>query len=188
MRRTTRRNAVPFVLGMILLASSCRDVARSILAPRTPPNRSADASPSGFAVTGGGRIDKPYPSTDKSTPNSRDFATFGFDARQLDPVTNVGSGNITFVDHNPLAPGGGFTFQGTVTQVNQVPADPHCGDFSGTGNAQFRNGQETDGISFNVRACDYGEPGTGRDYIHITGNGYTRDGILTGGNIQEHGV
>jgi len=109
MRRTTRRNAVPFVLGMILLASSCRDVARSILAPRTPPNRSADASPSGFAVTGGGRIDKPYPSTDKSTPNSRDFATFGFDARQLDPATNVGSGNITFVDHNPLAPGGGFT-------------------------------------------------------------------------------
>jgi hypothetical protein len=187
MRRTTRRNAVPFVLGMIVLASSCRDAARSILAPRTPPNRLADESRSGFALTGGGRIDNPYP-TGKNTPNSRDFATFGFDARQVDPITNAGTGNITFVDHNPAGPGGGFTFQGTVTQVYPDPGDSHCGDFTGTGNAQFRNGTETDGISFSVLGCDFGTPGAGNDYIRISGNGYTRAGILTGGNIVEHGV
>jgi len=188
MRRTTRRNAVPFVLGMILVASNCRDAARSTLGPRVPPNLSADESQSGFALTGGGRIDNPYPGTGKNTPNSRDFATFGFDARQVDPSTNGGTGKISFVDHNPQTFGGGFTFQGTVTQVSQDPDDPHCGDFTGVGNAQFRNGQETDGISFFVLACDYGQPGTGQDYIRISGNGYTRDGILTGGNIVEHGV
>ena len=55
--------------------------------------------------------------------------------------------------------------------------------FSGTARV---NG--TDGFSFSVKACDYAQPGVGRDWfgIALTGPGlsYSRSGVITGGNLQ----
>jgi len=43
-------------------------------------------------------------------------------------------------------------------------------------------------VPFEVNhACDVAEPGVGNDHIKITiGDVYTRHGILSGGNIQQH--
>jgi hypothetical protein len=153
-------------------------------------------------MTGGGRLDEREGSTAtppaKSTPDSRDFATFGFEARPLNCNTFDASGNITWVEHNPAAVGGGFTFHGQVTQFAAVEnhyagqagqPDPVCGGFAGTGRAQTRDGQTYDDLAFTVdHVCDEGEPGVGHDHIGIciAGDAYCRAGILTGGNIQKH--
>ncbi|HEV8265282.1 MAG TPA: hypothetical protein VGQ06_10030 [Gemmatimonadales bacterium] len=146
-----------------------------------------------FRLTGGGRIDKPGAGLDgaeeptgKNTPDSRDFATFGFQARP-------GSGNITWVDHNPDGFGGGFTFHGQVSTLE--PVEDHrgegamCGRFFGTGRGRTRDGGSFGNISFFVdHACDKAEPGVGNDHIRmfILDFNYDRAGILTGGNIQWH--
>lgn len=173
-----------------------------------------------FRLTGGGRIDKPEPAVlmpqPKNTPDSRDFATFGFQARPKDCTAANGSGQLQWVEHNPNAVLGGFSFHSSVSWFVAVAdhygetGDPRngCGRFSGNdGRAHGRNGQVFTGVSFIVEhACDRGEPGVGRDHIRIcigtadptecnTGlmaNGnpvpYRRDGILTGGNIQKHNM
>lgn len=173
-----------------------------------------------FRLTGGGRIDKPEPPTliaqPKNTPDSRDFATFGFQARPNDCNLPDGSGQIEWVEHNPAAILGGFSFHSSVNWFVAVhdhygdTGDPKngCGRFAGNdGRVHGRNGATFTGVSFIVEhACDRGEPGVGRDHIRIcigtadptecnTGlmaNGspvpYRRDGILTGGNIQKHGL
>jgi hypothetical protein len=149
-------------------------------------------------MTGGGRVDEregPLPTTpSKSTPESRDFATFGFQARPLNCSTTEGSGNITWVEHDPASFGGGFTFHGRVTQFAAVEnhyagQDPVCGGFAGTGRARTRDGRTFDPVVFTVdHACDVDEPGVARDHIGICirGDAYCRAGILTGGNLQKH--
>ena len=166
-----------------------------------------------FRLTGGGRIDKPEPPTlmpqPKNTPDSRDFATFGFQARPNSCDDANGSGQIEWVDHNPGAPLGGFSFHGEVTWFVGVgdhygeTGDPKdgCGRFSGMGRAHGRDGSTHD-VSFVVEhACDRGEPGR-EDHIRIClgtadqlqceagvpAPAYRRDGILTGGNIQKHSM
>lgn len=164
-----------------------------------------------FRLTGGGRIDKPEPpilmAQPKNTPDSRDFATFGFQARPNSCSTPDGSGQIEWVEHNPAAILGGFSFHGRVTWFVGVQdhygatGDPKngCGRFSGSGTARGRDGNTFNDVPFIVdHACDRGEPGVGRDHIRIcigtanvtactTGQtAYRRDGILTGGNIQKH--
>lgn len=166
-----------------------------------------------FRLTGGGRIDKPEPpilmAQPKNTPDSRDFATFGFQARPNSCSTPDGSGQIEWVEHNPAAILGGFSFHATVIWFVAVQdhygdtGDPKngCGRFSGSGTVRGRDGSRFDDVSFIVdHACDRGEPGVGRDHIRIcigtanvtectTGNAaYRRDGILTGGNIQKHNL
>lgn len=158
--------------------------------------------PACFRMTGGGRIDEREGAVatppSKSTPDSRDFATFGFQARPLNCNTTAGSGNITWVEHNP-ANAGGFTFHGRVTEFFAVEnhffgqpgqTDPICGGFSGTGRARTRDGRTFESLSFRVdHACDQGEPGR-NDHIGISisgeGASYSRAGLLTGGNLQKH--
>jgi hypothetical protein len=163
-------------------------------------------------LTGGGRIDKPEPATliaqPKNTPDSRDFATFGFQARPVECNNPEGSGQLEWVEHNPDAILGGFSFHSSVNWFVEVQdhygptADPKngCGRFAGNdGRLHGRDGTSMEGVSFVVEhACDRGEPGVGRDHIRIcigtaeptTCNfgqpAYRRDGILTGGNIQRH--
>lgn len=165
-----------------------------------PPTFHVVLGPACFRMTGGGRIDKSEDVTgpsggSKNTPGSRDFATFGFQARPLGCNVPGGSGQLQWVEHNPAAPLGGFSFHGTVTDffavANHFPGqpDPICGGFSGTGTVRGRDGTRIDGVDFTVdHACDEGEPGVGRDHIGISiGDGaYTRNGVLTGGNIQKH--
>lgn len=165
-----------------------------------------------FRLTGGGRIDKPEPVVlmpqPKNTPDSRDFATFGFQARPNDCNVPDGSGQIQWVEHNPNAILGGFSFHSSVNWFVEVQdhygstGNPKngCGRFAGNdGRVKGRNGQTFENVSFVVEhACDRGEPGVGRDHIRIcigTASGnecalgqapYRRDGILTGGNIQKH--
>ena len=165
-----------------------------------------------FRLTGGGRIDKPEPPVlmpqPKNTPDSHDFATFGFQARPNDCNVPDGSGQIEWVEHNPAAVLGGFSFHGVVNWFVEVQdhygstGNPKngCGRFAGNdGRVKGRNGQTFENVSFVVEhACDRGEPGVGRDHIRLclgTANGdacaagnaaYKRDGILTGGNIQKH--
>jgi hypothetical protein len=165
-----------------------------------------------FRLTGGGRIDKPEPLVlmpqSKNTPESRDFATFGFQARPNSCSTPDGSGQIEWVDHNPSAIFGGFSFHSSVSSFVAFgdhygeTGDPKkgCGRFAGNdGSFHGRDGSRFDNVSFVVEhACDRGEPGVGRDHIRIcigtaspnacnAGTApYRRDGILTGGNIQKH--
>lgn len=167
-----------------------------------------------FRLTGGGRIDKPEPAVlmaqPKNTPQSRDFATFGFQARPLDCTTSAGSGQLQWVDHNPNAIFGGFSFHSSVIHFVEVldhygptgNAKDGCGRFAGTdGRFKGRDGSRFENVPFIVEhACDRGEPGVGRDHIRIcigisnpnncnAGQApYRRDGILTGGNIQKHGL
>ena len=154
----------------------------------------------GFRLTGGGRIDKPGANqggaedpTGKNTPDSRDFATFGFQARPSGSGSTSPSGHITWVEHNPAALGGGFTFHGTVSTFDAVEDDRHegamCGRFSGVGSGRTRDGVAFENVFYVVdHACDKAEPGVGNDHIRmiIPDNGYDRAGLLTGGNIQAH--
>lgn len=167
-------------------------------------------------LTGGGRIDKPEPMVfmpqPKNTPVSRDFATFGFQARPIECNVPNGSGQLEWVEHNPEAILGGFSFHGGVTWFVELEEDHYgdtgdpkngCARFAGEGRFHGRDGS-TGTASFIVEhACDRGEPGVGNDHIRIcigtadpfecsnpllnqNTNPYRRDGILTGGNIQKH--
>ena len=171
-------------------------------------------TPACFRLTGGGRIDKPEPLTliaqPKNTPDSRDFATFGFNARPTGCNELTGSGQIEWVDHNPDAPAGGFSFHASVQFFEAVAdhygdtGDPKngCGRFTGyDGTFHGRDGSTYTDVSYVVEhACDRGEPGVGHDHIQIcigtsdpdacnAGSApYRRNGILTGGNIQKHSL
>lgn len=181
----------PIVCTAMLLAGACRDAT----AP-PPPGEIGDAryhpipgdEKANFRLTGGGRVDeRDHTGFDKHTPESRDFATFGFQARPTGPNTTEGSGNLTWVEHNPEHFGGGFTFHGRVTFFMTSTEGPNCAYFGGTGRARTRDGQEFNDISWHAEhACDEGEPGRGRDHIRIVIHDYSRHGLLSGGNIQKH--
>lgn len=212
-----KRRNIPLAVGLVtaaLVAWAC-DREPTPVSPQVPepllhvfPGEELAC----FRLTGGGRIDKPEPlilmPQSKNTPTSRDFATFGFQARPISCNSPEGSGQIEWVEHNPERPEGGFSFHGVVHTFGAV-SDHYgetdnlkngCGAFSGSGRFHARNG-ETGETSFIVEhACDRGEPGVGRDHIRIcigtsdpiqcrTGfpaPPYRRDGVLTGGNIQKH--
>jgi hypothetical protein len=201
--------------ALAFTASACRDGARSEQKISGPSgdlvsllqNDNGDGAPAGFRLTGGGRVDKQNHEPGKSPPGSHDFATFGFQARPTGPGTTDGSGNITWVEHNPNAsPLGAFTFHGQVDHFskptdNDTKDDSDCGRFRGRGTVRPRLGLPVD-TTFTVRhACDKGEPGRAdhiRIKIDIPGNpgfqsddgsgSYERHGLLTGGNIQKHGL
>lgn len=212
-----KRRNIPLAVGLVaaaLVAWAC-DREPTPLSPQVPepllhvfPGEELAC----FRLTGGGRIDKPelaiLIAQSKNTPESRDFATFGFQARPIACNSPDGSGQIEWVEHNPLGPGGGFSFHGVVGHFGAVSDhygetdDPKngCGAFSGRGRFHTRSGA-TGELDFIVEhACDRGEPGVGRDHIRIcigtsdptqcrTGVPaplYRRDGVLTGGNIQKH--
>ena len=186
MRSRRSSTLVAGALAAMATVIGCRDVLAPT--PKDPGNpRLHEAQgPADFRLTGGGRVDAyDHEGAAKSTPDSRDFATFGFQARPVGPGTTDGSGNITWVEHSPSAPGGGFTFHGRVTRFERTDTD--CGQFSGTGRARRRDGVVYDPVDFTVEhACDIAEPGRGVDHIMIMLPGYTRHSELSGGNIQKH--
>jgi hypothetical protein len=189
---------LPLALGAIaaiLVAVACQDTASPpghISAGGAPPPKGGGGC-ANFRLTGGGRIDqRDHLGFAKSTPESHDFATFGFQARPTSacPPTD-GSGNLEWQEHNPAEFGGGFSFHGTVTffttTTDETAGDSRCGRFGGFGRVKTRDGRTFDNVLFEVRhACDVAEPGVGNDHIAITIGVYSRHGILSGGNIQQH--
>jgi hypothetical protein len=188
MRNRRTFTLVAGALAAMATAVGCRDTAMPTSPePRKPSLWETEPPPNeaNFRLTGGGRVDKEdHEDPSKNPPGSHDFATFGFQARP-------GSGNITWVEHNPDAPGGGFTFHGRVTEFTPIAGDGDCATFSGTGRGRTRDGTSFDEIEFVVlHACDVREPGRGADHIEIVIDalGYTRHGPLSGGNIQSHAL
>ena len=183
-------------VAAVLFAVGCQDAASppgNITAGVTPPPKGGGQC-ANFRLTGGGRVDqRDHLGYAKSTPESHDFATFGFQARPSSkcPPTD-GSGNLEWNEHNPAEFGGGFAFHGRVTffttPTDETAADGRCGRFGGFGRLNTRNNGTLEDVSFEVNhACDVAEPGVGNDHIKITiGTVYTRHGILSGGNIQQH--
>jgi hypothetical protein len=187
-------------LAAVLVVVACQDAASptpspgGITAAAKPPKDCPN-----YRLTGGGRTDdQSHVTAEKSTPESHDFATFGFQARPSgDCAFGGGSGQQQWNEHNPNAVGGGFAFHGRVTFFT-VPHDgsppEQCGRYGGSGRFNPRNGLTSDGVPFEVfHACDVGEPGVGRDHIYIQigpippfGDFYERHGLLSGGNIQWH--
>jgi len=118
-------------------------------------------------MTGGGKLG-----------TGRDIATFGFNAGSRGGVLH---GQLQYIDH------------AASLKVHSLSIDSFglitgtaCVTFSGS--ARVNN---IDGYSFTVnRACDNGEPGVGHDTFDISVSGpgvsYSRNGILTGGNLQLH--
>src|SRR2546426_1072773 len=181
--------------AIALAAVACTDSTTPHGTPARPSFWGGGGTPACFRVTGGGRIDKPEPSTPypQSKNKDHDFATFGFQARPTACNSTDGAGEIEWVDHSPSAPGHGFTLHGTVSSFSAVVdhyyPDRQCGSFSGTGHAKAHDHSFNQDVSFTVdHACDEGEPGKGRDHIRLIMNdgAYDRAGILTGGNIQQH--
>ena len=82
---------------------------------------------------------------------------------------------------------GSFTFHGSSVSGYGAPAEdpPHCRTWSGNGEAKFKDGGTADD-GFEVKACDFGQPGRGMDFICFSLSGYLRSGNLSGGNIQRH--
>src|SRR3989454_5099851 len=181
--------------AIALAAVACTDSTTPHGTPARPSFWGGGGTPACFRVTGGGRIDKPEPSTPypQSKNKDHDFATFGFQARPTACNSTDGAGEIEWVDHSPSAPGHGFTLHGPVSSFSAVVdhyyPDRQCGSFSGTGHAKAHDPSFNQDVSFTVdHACDEGEPGKGRDHIRLIMNdgAYDRAGILTGGNIQQH--
>jgi hypothetical protein len=185
-----------------IIAAACQDAVGPMLESNDevmagqsppPPKKDDEPRPSRIRLTGGGRVDdNSHVTFEKNTPESHNFATFGFQARPTGSNTMTGSGNFTWVEHNPDAFGGGFSFHGRV-EFFTAPLDgsssDDCGRFGGTGRARTRSGSEHT-VSFVVHhACDIREPGRGSDHINVRINfptPYTRHALLSGGNIQKH--
>ena len=138
--------------AIALAAVACTDSTTPHGTPARPSFWGGGGTPACFRVTGGGRIDKPEPSTPypQSKNKDHDFATFGFQARPTACNSTDGAGEIEWVDHSPSAPGHGFTLHGTVSSFSAVVdhyyPDRQCGSFSGTGHAKAHD------HSFNQRS------------------------------------
>lgn len=186
-------------LAAVLVVVACEEPASpspgTITAAAKPPKDEC----ANFRLTGGGRTDdRSHVTAEKSTPESHDFATFGFNARPLGCPGTDGRGNLEWNEHNPDATFlGRFAFHGRVTFFtnpdDETAGTFGCGRFGGFGRFNPRNGATEEGVPFEVRhACDVAEPGKGVDHISIvigptsTGVFYERHGLLSGGNIQWH--
>jgi hypothetical protein len=195
MRNRRTFTLVAGALAALATAVGCRDTAIPTSPNPGDPSFHEYPPPTEqptFRLTGGGRVDghTHADGATKNTPESHDFATFGFQARPTG-TGDEGSGNITWVEHNPDAFGGGFTFHGRVEVFAPFEGEEgDCATFSGTGRGRTRDGTPFDGVAFTVlHACDVREPGRGADHIEIVIEEfgfYTRDALLSGGNIQSH--
>jgi len=119
-------------------------------------------------MTGGGKLG-----------TGRDIATFGFNAGSR----GAGGlhGQLQYIDHAASLKVHSLSID-SFGLIGETP----CVTFSGS--ARVNN---ADGYSFTVnRACDNGEPGVGHDTFDISVSGpgvsYSRNGTLTGGNLQLH--
>ena len=118
-------------------------------------------------MTGGGKLG-----------TGRDIATFGFNAGSRGGVLH---GQLQYIDHAASLKVHSLSIDSFGPITESV-----CVTFSGS--ARVNN---IDGYSYTVnRACDNGEPGVGHDTFDISVSGpgvsYSRNGTLTGGNLQLH--
>ena len=118
-------------------------------------------------MTGGGKLG-----------TGRDIATFGFNAGSRGGVLH---GQLQYIDHAASLKVHCLSIDSFGPITESV-----CVTFSGS--ARVNN---IDGYSYTVnRACDNGEPGVGHDTFDISVSGpgvsYSRNGTLTGGNLQLH--
>src|SRR5207245_897549 len=153
--------------AIALAAVACTDSTTPHGTPARPSFWGGGGTPACFRVTGGGRIDKPEPSTPypQSKNKDHDFATFGFQARPTACNSTDGAGEIEWVDHSPSAAGHGFTLHGTVSSSSAVrdhyyPAR-RCGSSCGTARAKPADGDE--------RAHHLHRPGGGRSQRRALG-------------------
>lgn len=190
MHRSLQSALLPGALVLLLGAVAC-NADEAPLAPGTvdPGTVMPGGKPGGGGggeatdrMTGGGKLGE-----------DRDFATFGFQVR-------AGQGELEWQQHcldgvtaTSTCTFGGFSFHGsTITSYNTDPNDPdHCRNWTGTGEVKLRDpalaAQYNGTYSYRVdKACDYGEPGHGADYMSLTLASYHREARLTGGNIQLH--
>jgi len=145
------------ITGDIIVASAHSDVNF------VPAPKSGNAF-----MTGGGKLG-----------TGRDIATFGFNAGSR----GAGGlhGQLQYIDHAASLKVHSLSIDsfGLITGTT-------CVTFSGS--ARVNNSA---GYSFTVnQACDNGEPGVGHDTFDISVSGpgvsYSRNGTLTGGNLQLH--
>jgi len=118
-------------------------------------------------MTGGGKLG-----------TGRDIATFGFNAGSRGGVLH---GQLEYIDH-----AAGLNVHSLSIDSFGLIGETPCVTFSGS--ARVNN---ADGYRFTVNsACDNGEPGVGHDTFDISVSGpgvsYSRNGTLTGGNLQLH--
>ena len=164
---------IPGLLATTLVAVAC-DKPPNPAAPKRAQFSVQDEKNS--RITGGGKLD-----------GGRDFATFGFNARD-------GQGQIEWVQHcldgedatSDNCSSGSFTFHGSSVTDYGTAEDQNCRSWSGDGEAKFKETGTAMGGSFSAKACDFGQPGRGSDTMCFTFEGYAREGTLTGGNIQLH--
>jgi hypothetical protein len=192
-------------LAAVLVAAACQD-AVSPAQPEEPFSMDFVPPPppvltcANFRLTGGGRTDKrEHAGFSKNTPESHDFATFGFQARpdKNCPSEGAGEGQQEWNEHGTSienAFGRPFAYHGRVTFF-RATGEPQCGEYGGFGTLNFGKSEKYDNVPFRVaHACDVAEPGVGRDHIEIligprpgtSGPTYRRHGLLSGGNIQWH--
>src|SRR5467141_1480955 len=145
------------ITGDAIVASAHSDV-NFVLAPKA----------GNAFMTGGGKLG-----------TGRDIATFGFNAGSR----GAGGlhGQLQYIDH-----AAGLKVHSLSIDSFGLIGETPCVTFSGS--ARVNN---VDGYGFTVnRACDNGEPGVGHDTFEISVSGpgvsYSRNGTLTGGNLQLH--
>lgn len=118
-------------------------------------------------MTGGGKLG-----------SGRDIATFGFNAGSRGGGLH---GQLQYTDHAQKL----NVHSVSIDSFDPIAGSP-CVRFSGPARVN-----KADGYQVTVRqACDHGEPGIGKDSLDISVSGpglsYSREGTLTGGNLQLH--
>lgn len=190
MKRSLQSALLPGALALLLGAVAC-NADEQPLAPGTVD--AGTLMPGGKPGGGGGEEASDRMTGGGKLGEDRDFATFGFQVR-------AGQGQLEWQQHcldgvtsTPTCLFGGFSFHGsTITSYATAPDDPaHCRTWTGSGEVKLRDpalAAQYDGTySYRVdKACDYGEPGHGTDYMSFTLASYHREAVLTGGNIQLH--
>lgn len=183
MRRQAVSKLMPVLLATTFVVLACENP------PSVAPERPLFATSAGRTdrITGGGKLD-----------DGRDFATFGFNARDGQGELQWSQHCLDGVSGSTTCALGGFTFHGsTVIGYGSDLADPdHCRVWSGTGDANFKDLNTTSPGRFSAKACDFGEPGRGNDTMcfsvtttagfYIRGDGGASSKILNGGNVQLH--
>jgi hypothetical protein len=163
----------PRLLALLLVTTLVAVACEKPRSPTAPTGPNFVVQGGTDRITGGGKLG-----------GGRDFATFGFDARD-------GQGQIQWVQHCLDGVGGGgcllgsFNFHGsTVSEYGvELLDDPDiCRTWSGTGEAKLKDGTTRTG-SFSAKACDRGH---GTDTMCFSFDVYFREDVLAGGNIQLH--
>ena len=173
MRTLIKMKLIPGFLTTALFALACEKPPNPAAPKRAQFSMQDDNN---SRITGGGKLD-----------GGRDFATFGLNARP-------DQGHIEWVQHclggatdAATCSFGSFTFHESTIDDYGEDAEPNCRVWSGSGEAKFKDPSFADGpFFFTAKACDFGHPGR-TDFICFALLGtYSREGTLTGGNIQLH--